>query len=381
MIRVIGTAHVSSKSVDEVKRAIAKLRPDIVAVELCKGRYDRLVNKGQKVTPGIITQVLTSGNSSPLLATLILSFIQNKIGDNLGISAGKEIICAVKTAEKNKIKIALIDQDIALTMRKLLSSMTRTEKIKFVISVLQAFGGMDDVTAKDVEKMKEGETLSALISEFQKTFPGMHKVLVEERNEYMARNLYTLQLLNPKSKILAFVGAGHKKEIMRLLKQMRATKYKINIETKMNENGIKQQTIIVPKEKKKLILSPKLFLLALPLVLYYTGGILTFASIILGISVLFAGVFKFSLKGIFLSFINSILYPLSDIINLNKNVMSNEIRYNKIEENMIERTGKEKDILHFLTNPVMRLLLFDVMKNKIWLFGYTAAFVLSLAVK
>ncbi|MGB2674573.1 MAG: TraB/GumN family protein, partial [Methanoregula sp.] len=38
-LRIIGTAHVSQKSVDEVKAAIEEFRPDIVAIELDPARF------------------------------------------------------------------------------------------------------------------------------------------------------------------------------------------------------------------------------------------------------------------------------------------------------------------------------------------------------
>ena len=44
-IRILGTAHVSQKSVDEVRQHIEEFEPDIVAVELCQARHDALVQE------------------------------------------------------------------------------------------------------------------------------------------------------------------------------------------------------------------------------------------------------------------------------------------------------------------------------------------------
>ena len=39
-IILVGTAHISQKSVDEVRETIERYKPDVVAVELCKRRYE-----------------------------------------------------------------------------------------------------------------------------------------------------------------------------------------------------------------------------------------------------------------------------------------------------------------------------------------------------
>ncbi|MBU0762420.1 MAG: TraB/GumN family protein, partial [Candidatus Altiarchaeota archaeon] len=44
-ITLVGTAHVSEESVKAVEDAIKKHKPDAVAVELCKQRYDALKNE------------------------------------------------------------------------------------------------------------------------------------------------------------------------------------------------------------------------------------------------------------------------------------------------------------------------------------------------
>ena len=42
---VIGTAHVSHHSVEEVRTAIAELAPEVVCVELDRARYDALTGR------------------------------------------------------------------------------------------------------------------------------------------------------------------------------------------------------------------------------------------------------------------------------------------------------------------------------------------------
>ena len=44
-LTIIGTAHVSANSVEEVKNTIYEQHPEIVAIELDRGRYTRLKNE------------------------------------------------------------------------------------------------------------------------------------------------------------------------------------------------------------------------------------------------------------------------------------------------------------------------------------------------
>ena len=43
-IRVVGTAHVSKKSIELVQDQISEFKPDLVAVELCSSRLSSLQN-------------------------------------------------------------------------------------------------------------------------------------------------------------------------------------------------------------------------------------------------------------------------------------------------------------------------------------------------
>ncbi|HPQ76894.1 MAG TPA: TraB family protein, partial [Methanoregulaceae archaeon] len=68
-IRIVGTAHVSAKSIEEVRESIEEFCPDLVAVELDRGRYASL--KRQMADP-TVTEVLEAKNFSQLLVQWIL---------------------------------------------------------------------------------------------------------------------------------------------------------------------------------------------------------------------------------------------------------------------------------------------------------------------
>ncbi|MGC9514527.1 TraB/GumN family protein [Methanocrinis sp.] len=210
-IVIVGTAHVSEKSVREVTRAIEELNPDVVAVELCSGRYRALT--GQEETGELqIKEILSGGKLYLLLVQWFLAYIQKKIGSDLGVKPGSEMIAAIEVAERMGARVALVDRDIAVTIQRFWSAMSFAEKAKLVASMIPAaFGRGEEI---DIEKVTEDDVVSAIIEEFREVSPGAASVLIDERDAYIARNLIRL---GKEGRVVAVVGAGHKEGITKYL--------------------------------------------------------------------------------------------------------------------------------------------------------------------
>lgn len=216
-IILIGTAHISKDSVDEVKHAIEKHEPDIVAVELCKKRYDALKQKDKwENTP--ITSLLKSNRAYLVLAQTFLSSIQRKLGKEYGVEPGSEMIAAIKEAEKNKIEIALIDRDIAVTLKRSWRKMGIREKFRLSWEFMKALVGYDDEEMEelDLKELMKEDVISTLMKEFGEIAPSVSDVLIHERDKYIAKKILDE---SKKGKIVAVVGAGHIKGIQNYLKK------------------------------------------------------------------------------------------------------------------------------------------------------------------
>ena len=210
-IVIVGTAHVSEKSVQDVRRAIEEIRPDVVAVELCQGRYRALT--GQEETGDIqIKEILSGGKLYLLLVQWFLAYVQKKIGSELGVKPGSEMIAAIEAAEAMGARVALVDRDIGVTIQRFWSSMSFLEKAKLVGSMIPAaFGKGEEI---DIDKVTEEDVVSAIIEEFRGVSPRAASVLIDERDAYIARNLIRL---GRTSRVLAVVGAGHREGITKYL--------------------------------------------------------------------------------------------------------------------------------------------------------------------
>ena len=218
-IILIGTAHISKDSVKEVKEAIEKYKPDIVAVELCKRRYDAITKKDRwENTP--VTQLLRSNNAYLMLAQTFLSSIQRRLGKEYGVEPGSEMIAAMKEAEKYGLKVALVDRDISITLKRAWRKMGIREKFRLTWEFLKAIIGYDEEELEelDLKKLMDQDVISTLMEEFGEIAPSVTTVLIHERDEYIAQKILNE---SKKGKVVAVVGAGHLKGIQKQLEKKR----------------------------------------------------------------------------------------------------------------------------------------------------------------
>src|SRR5512138_203396 len=128
-IKIIGTAHVSQESVNEVRAAIEEYHPDVVAIELDPARYSAL--KRQAADP-TVKDVLEVRNFNSLLVQWLLAYLQRKIGFDVGVEPGAEMKAAIEEAERRSIPIALVDRDIRVTLLRFWNAMGFFEKLRMV---------------------------------------------------------------------------------------------------------------------------------------------------------------------------------------------------------------------------------------------------------
>ncbi len=208
MIKIIGVAHVSEESVKEVKETIENLKPDVVAVELCETRYKGLLENERKIP---VFDLIKRGESTTLLVNILLSYFQKKIGRELGTKPGREMLAAIESAKKINAKVALIDRDIKITLKRALAKMGFLEKIKVLFDLFSSIGISREEIEKELKKIKSENYIESLLEELKKISPNVYRVIVDERDMYMAYKL--MELSKKYENVVAVVGAGHKSGI------------------------------------------------------------------------------------------------------------------------------------------------------------------------
>jgi pheromone shutdown-related protein TraB len=211
-LRIIGTAHVSEKSIEEVKAAILEIEPDLVAVELDLARYNNLLNEkmGENQQKDVkVRELIKNDQLTIFVVSKFLSYMQKRIGEDVGVKPGSEMMVAIEAAEEVRARVVLIDRDIQVTLKRALNQMSLWEKLKFASGLLGSIFSRGEVV-DDIEKIKESDTLSEVMEYFQKMSPKAFDVLVTERDAYMARMLLDIP---SEENVVAVVGAGHQKGI------------------------------------------------------------------------------------------------------------------------------------------------------------------------
>lgn len=215
-IVLVGTAHVSEKSVAEVKSVIRSLKPDIVAVELCGGRSNALEGKSQEDQIPI-KDLLSGGKLYYYLVHWLLAHLQKEIGKDAGVKPGAEMLSAMKEAESIGAKVALIDRDVQVTLQRFWGKMKFLEKIKMIGSLLGCVVQVGKGKDLDIDQMTEQEVVAELVNELRGFAPTAAQVLIDERDAYLAGNIIKAAEGGNKT-IVVVIGAGHKTGVINYLK-------------------------------------------------------------------------------------------------------------------------------------------------------------------
>jgi len=259
-IILIGTAHISQESVDEVRKAIETYKPDIVAVELDSRRHDALTKKVDwENTP--VTSLIKSNNAYFMLAQTFLASVQRKLGEEYGVEPGSEMIAAMQEAEKYHCQVALVDRDITVTLKRAWRKMGLREKFRVLWEFLKAMIGYDEEELEelDLKELMKQDVISQMMEEFSKIAPSAAEVLIHERDQYIAQKILEE---SKKGKVLAVVGAGH---VSGIQQQLQNTDVHVNM----------QELDTVPKKRTSLV---KVVEVAIPVVFFAIIGWIIYST-------------------------------------------------------------------------------------------------------
>lgn len=203
-VRLIGTAHVSKESADYVQKVILEEKPDTVCVELCNTRLDSIQDSDKWRNMDII-KIIREKKALLLFVNLILASFQKRIAKKFGSQPGQEMINAVNSAKEIEATIIPADRDIQITLSRVWRGMGFFKKLKLIFQLLLSLGSSDDITEEEIEKMKQEDILKSILTDVKKSHPEIERILIDERDMYLAEKIKTA----PGNNIIAVVGAGH----------------------------------------------------------------------------------------------------------------------------------------------------------------------------
>jgi pheromone shutdown-related protein TraB len=248
-IILIGTAHVSRESIDEVSRVIRESRPDRVCVELDKGRYGSMTEKENWERLNI-AKVFKEGKGFLLIANLVLSGFQRKLGNELGVKPGEEMKTAIDTANELGIPFDFCDREVQTTLRRAWARCGLWNKCKLLASLLSGAFTNEKLSEEEIENLKKASELDGMMAELADYLPPVKSTLIDERDGYLAAKIWESATKDSNtagadsgargmdsaagqtaanSKVAAVVGAGHLQGIKAHLEKIAAGKETVDV--------------------------------------------------------------------------------------------------------------------------------------------------------
>jgi pheromone shutdown-related protein TraB len=201
---LVGTAHVSLESVEDVRRTVEIVRPDSICVELCPARHQAMTRRDDWKRMDIY-KVIKEGKAVFLMIQLVLQAFYRKIGDKLGVQPGAEMMEGIRLAEETGATLVLADRDVQVTLKRVWGYLGFWKKCQLLTQMLTGIFVDDDVDKALIEDMKKKDQLAAIMGTFAENFPQIKERLIDERDVYLAQKIRKA----PGENIVAVVGAGH----------------------------------------------------------------------------------------------------------------------------------------------------------------------------
>lgn len=214
-ITLIGTAHVSKESINEVQQAIMDIKPDCVGIELDEKRAESIQNP-DKYSQLDIVKVLKRHEGFLLLANLILASFQKRMGMNVGVKPGDEMLAAMNTAKELNIPTVMVDRPILITLKRAWAKNSFWGKCKLFAMLVSSAFSKEEIDPSEIENLKNNSEMDSMMNELSKEMPVIKNVLIDERDKFLASKIWDSKGNN----IVAVLGAGHLPGVMKHLEQL-----------------------------------------------------------------------------------------------------------------------------------------------------------------
>lgn len=203
-IILVGTAHISKESMEEVDKTVRDTRPDCVAVELDEQRYESI--KSPEAWKNLdIVKVLKEKRGFIMLANLVLGSFQRRMGADVGVKPGDEMRSALTVSEELGIPVEMVDRPIQTTLKRAWAKNSLWGKLKLLSALFAAAFEKEEISAEQIESLKSSNEMDSMMDELAGYLPTVKEVLIDERDRYLASHIWNCK----GKKVLAVLGAGH----------------------------------------------------------------------------------------------------------------------------------------------------------------------------
>lgn len=201
-ITFVSVIHTDVESVEHARQIVRKERPMVVAVELDHDRYQQLLN------PNTVQEQPAPAGDTAQDLMYHLALLEKSLGDMTGSNVGDEMLAAIEEGHAIGARIALVDRPMQATMKAMMQ--VPISELYGLINILpEATKDIEEGGAIDlIDMLKKDGAVDDIMNQFQTEFPNLTQVLINQRDEYVAKALHFI-LNDIEGKIVAVLGAGH----------------------------------------------------------------------------------------------------------------------------------------------------------------------------
>ncbi len=215
-LTLLGTAHVSRASVEQVRSLLETQPFDAVAVELCPSRYQAILDPDALARMDLVA-VIRQGRVAMVVASLALAAYQQRLADQFGIEPGAEQRMAITQARERHLPVLLIDREIGVTLKRVAANLGWWRRLELFSGLLASLISHEEVAEAEIERLKEGDVLETTFGEFARRRQDLFLPLIDERDRYMAARLREEIEREQPDRLLVVLGAGHLRGVARYL--------------------------------------------------------------------------------------------------------------------------------------------------------------------
>lgn len=194
LLYLVGTAHFSDSSKQDVATTIRAVQPDVVVVELCQYRVSMLkidektlLREAKDINLDKVQQAIKQNGVMSGLMQILLLKVSAHITEQLGMAPGGEFREAFKEAGRVPFcKFHLGDRPIPVTFKRAIAALSLWQKARLAWGLCFL---SDPISKEDVEKCKQKDLLEQTMSEMIGEFPALHRTIVAERDIYLTHTL------------------------------------------------------------------------------------------------------------------------------------------------------------------------------------------------
>lgn len=220
-VYVVGTAHFSRESVEDVKTTISQTRPGVVVLELCQDRQlllhfseEDILREARTMNFAKLQSFIRRDGIVAGITQSVFLRLSADLTEQLGVAPGGEFRAGFEEAQRVGSQVVLGDRLVGITFKRALAALSFWQRIRLAFLLAQTLVSDFKITPEEVEQMKNKDMVTIFVGELASEFPALSDVFVTERDQILTYSLMAAANCaqipyGPPVTVVGVMGMGH----------------------------------------------------------------------------------------------------------------------------------------------------------------------------